>query len=77
MDLVDLKYWTSGQILDFVREIHKDVGAGWELLVPRLRRALVHEKVLSIHLTNQGRLNREAIIELRAALLQEAGLDES
>ncbi len=77
MDITDLKYWAIGQIRDFVREVQKSVGAdGWNLLVPRLQQALIHEKVLMVHLTNDGRLNKAAIIELRVAMMDLAGLAE-
>jgi hypothetical protein len=36
----------------------------------------VNEKVLTVHMTNGARLNREALVELRTALLHEAGLGE-
>jgi hypothetical protein len=76
LDPLELRYWDIGQIRDFVKETWQSVGAsGWNLLVPRLRQALIAEKVLNIIFLNQNRLNREAIIELRTAMMAEAQLE--
>jgi hypothetical protein len=80
----DLKHWDNGQIRSFVREVYADVGAdGWNMLVPRLQKALIAEKVLKIVqsqipiITGLQLPMKEVIIELRTAMLAEAGLEDS
>jgi len=81
---MDLKHWDRGQIKDFVKEVKTGVGTGgWELLVPRLQKALIAEKVLTVVQSQlhvlQGQLQlplKEVIIELRTAMLAEAALED-
>lgn len=84
-----LQYWDRQQIRTFVREVRQDIGPeGWALLVDRIRKALIEQKVLGITLTQlHSAANVQvpgaapsavdmklAIIELRNEMLKEAGL---
>jgi len=72
-----LKYWDPVQIRDFVREAKNDVGIdGWNMLVDRARRALIAEKVLKIAFVQSTWPSKEVVIELREAMLAQAGLGD-
>lgn len=72
-----LRHWDREQIRDFVREVKDDVGYdGWNLLVDRLQRALIAEKVLKIVFLQAQMPPKEEIIELRAAMMIQASLSK-
>lgn len=76
MDLLNLRHWDIGQITDFVKEAIQSVGAdGWNLLVPRLQKALIEEKVLKIVFLQVTMPSKAEVLELREAMLVEAGLE--
>lgn len=76
MDPLELRYWHIGQITDFVKETIQSVGGdGWNLLVPRLQKALIEEKVLKIVFLQVTMPSKAEVIELREAMLIEAGLE--
>jgi hypothetical protein len=75
--IVKLRHWDREQIRDFVREVKDDVGYdGWNLLVDRLQRALIAEKVLKIVFLQAQMPPKEEIIELRAAMMIQASLSK-
>lgn len=74
---MDLKHWDAAQIRDFVKEVRADVGLdGWNLLVPRLKRALIVEKVFKVVILQATMPEKAAVLELREAMLNVAGLGD-
>ena len=72
-----LKHWDRTQIRDFVREVKDDIGHdGWNLLVDRIRRALIAEKVLKIVFLQATTPSKEEIMELREAMMIQADLSK-
>ncbi len=75
---MDLQHWDRGQIRDFHKEVWSSVGAdGWALLVPRIQKALIAEKVLKVVVLQSTMPEKAAVLELREALMSEAGLEEA
>jgi hypothetical protein len=71
-----LKHWDRRQIQVFVREVKDDVGHdAWNILVDRIRRALIAEKVLKIAFLQRDWAPRDVVIELREAMLIQADLE--
>ena len=68
--------WDKRQVRDFVRDVRKSIGGGWEWLTPAVKRALVAERAFAI-VRSQARetVAVDAMDQLLADMLQEAGLE--
>jgi len=76
MATMTLTHWTDGQIRDFVREVRKEWGALWDNVGPAVRLALIEQKVFKIYLIQAAKIEKAAVIELRAAMMAAVGIED-
>jgi len=69
--------WTFAQISEFVRLLRKDVGSGWDWMVPAVREALVHQKAFAIvRAQDRVAVSVKDMNKLLHVMLIVAGLEE-
>jgi len=63
------KHWNPSQVKGFARNLRKEIGEGWDYMVPAVRRAMVDSFILGI-IRSQHResVTIEAMDELHEAL---------
>lgn len=71
-----LQHWSKDQVSMFAKDLRRGLGEGWKLLVPRLQRAVVAEKVYHV-CSGQVAATVEvsAMDELHRELCRELGVE--